>query len=380
MTHAGPDVSRLFNPRSVAVIGASGNESKIGHKILSNILTGGYDGRVYPVNPKGGEILGLPVARSMKEVEEGIDLVCTCVPAKYAYDAVKEAGERGAAFNLVITSGFSEIGNIEEERKISEVARSHNMRILGPNIFGMYSAAASIDATFGPGGIRRGGVAIITQSGALGLAMIGKTAVENVGISAIVSVGNKIDIDEADLIGYLMDDEITDVIFMYVEGVRNGEKLVRVLRDATRKKPVVVIKSGRSKRGAVAAASHTGSLAGSDEVFDAVMRQCGVLRAESVRQAFNLCKFLPETSIPSGDNTVIVTNGGGIGVLATDACEKYEVKLYDDVETLKEVFEPATPAFGSTKNPIDLTGGATSEDYTTAMNAALDHDSISAVI
>ncbi len=380
MTQDGPDIRRLFRPRSVAVIGASHNESKIGHKILSNIVSGGYEGRIYPVNPKGGEILGIEVARSMDEVEADIDLVCTCVPAKFAYDAVMGAGERGAAFNLVITSGFSEVGNIEDEKRIADCAREHGMRLLGPNIFGMFSAASSIDATFGPGGIRHGGVAIITQSGALGLAMIGKTAVESVGISAIVSVGNKVDVDEADLVTYLMEDDITDVIFMYIEGVRNGDRLVEVLKTATRKKPVIVIKSGRSKRGAVAAASHTGSLAGSDAVFDAVMRQCGVLRAESVKEAFNLCKLLPEISIPKGENTVIITNGGGIGVLATDACEKFDVKLYDDLETLREVFDPATPDFGSTKNPIDLTGGATSKDYTCALDAALAHDDIAAVI
>jgi acetyltransferase len=177
-----------------------------------------------------------------------------------------------------------------------------------------------------------------------------------------------------------MDDDVTEVIFMYVEGVRDGERLVRALREATRKKPVVVIKSGRSKRGAVAAASHTGSLAGSDDIFDAVMRQCGVLRAESVKEAFNLCKFLPETAVPSGDNTVIITNGGGIGVLATDACEKYGVALYDDVQRLRDVFEPATPAFGSTKNPIDLTGGATSNDFTLALEAGLNDPEISSVI
>ncbi|MCD4691063.1 CoA-binding protein, partial [bacterium] len=380
MNHEAPDVGRLFQPQSVAVIGASRNESKIGHKILSNIVNGGFAGRIYPVNPGGGEILGLKVARSMAEVEMDIDLIVTCVPVKYAYDAVKSAGERRAAFNLVITSGFSEVGNIEGERRIMDCAREHGMRLLGPNIFGMYSAAASIDATFGPGDMRKGGVAIITQSGALGHAMIGKTAVENVGISAIVSVGNKIDIDEADLIEYLVEDDITDVILMYIEGVKNGGRLVDVLRTATRKKPVVVIKSGRSKRGAVAAASHTGSLAGSDAIFDAVMRQCGVLRAESIKEAFDLCKFLPDTPLPNGDNTVIITNGGGIGVLATDACEKYNVKMYDDVAKLKETFDPATPAFGSTKNPIDITGGATSNDYTIALDAALESKSIASVL
>ncbi len=380
MTHQEPDIRRLFEPQSVAVIGASHNETKIGSKILANIINGGFPGRIYPVNPKGGEVLGLPVAKSMDDVEMDVDLIVTCVPAKYTLDAVKAAGARRAAFNLVITSGFSEVGNIDLERQVMDVARASNMRIIGPNIFGMYSAAADIDATFGPGGIRKGGVAIITQSGALGLAMIGKTGVENVGISAIVSVGNKADIDEADLVSYLVDDDITDVILMYIEGVKNGDRLVEVLKTATRKKPVVVIKSGRSKRGAVAAASHTGSLAGSDEIFDAVMRQCGVLRAESIKEAFNLCKFLPGTGIPKGDNTVVITNGGGIGVLATDACEKYNVKMYDDVTSLKEIFAPATPAFGSTKNPIDITGGATSADYTLAMDAALASDSIGSVI
>lgn len=375
-----PDIRYLFEPRSIAVVGASHSQEKIGHKILQNIVNGGYRGKIYPINPKGGEILGLPVCRTIADAAREIDLVCTCVPAKFAFDAVRAAADSGAKFNLVITSGFSEVGNVEEEKRLTAYARRHGMRILGPNIFGMFSAAASLDATFGPGGIRPGNVAIITQSGALGLAMIGKTAVENVGISAMVSVGNKADIDEADLITYLMADEITQTILMYIEGVRNGDRLLDVLATATRSKPIIVIKSGRSKRGAVAAASHTGSLAGSDDVFDAVMRQCGVLRAESVKEAFNLCKFMSGTKAVRGGNTVIITNGGGIGVLATDACEKYKVKLYDDLEVLRETFDPATPDFGSTKNPIDLTGQATSADYTLALNAALSNEQIGAVI
>ena len=380
MLHDRPDIRYLFEPRSVAVIGASHNEDKIGYKILENIVSGGYEGRIIPVNPKGGEILGLPVSRTLEDAGGEIDLVVTSVPAKYAVDAVKGAADLGAKFNLVITSGFSEVGNIEEERELTRYSVERGMRIIGPNIFGMYSASSKLDANFGPGGICAGSVAIITQSGALGLAMIGKTAVENVGISAMVSVGNKADIEEADLLEYLMADELTRVVLMYIEGVGDGDRLVDVLEKATRRKPVVVIKSGRSKRGAVAAASHTGSLAGSDEVFDAIMRQCGVLRAESVQEAFNLCKFLSTTSMPAGENVVIVTNGGGIGVLATDACEKYDVTLYDDNETMKNIFDPVTPAFGSTKNPIDLTGGATSADFTGALDAALEHEEIDAVI
>jgi acetyltransferase len=378
------DIKHLFEPRSVAVVGASHNAEKIGYKILENIVTGGYEGRILPINPKGGEILGQNVLTSLAEAGaaagDELDLVITAVPAKFATDAVKQAADVGGKFNLVITSGYSEVGNIEEERELTSYSIERGMRIIGPNIFGMFSASAKLDANFGPGGINAGNVAIITQSGALGLAMIGKTAVENMGISAMVSVGNKADIEEADLLEYLMHHDLTKVILMYVEGVGDGDRLVDVLEEATRLKPVVVIKSGRSKRGAVAAASHTGSLAGSDEVFDAIMRQCGVLRAESVQEAFNLCKFLSTASLPRGENVVIVTNGGGIGVLATDACEKYGVNLYDDNETLKGIFDDVTPGFGSTKNPIDLTGGATSPDFTGALDAALESDRIDAVI
>jgi acetyltransferase len=380
----GHDIRYLFEPRSVAVVGASHHAEKIGYKILQNIVQGGYEGRILPVNPNGGEILGLPVFTSLAEAGDEsqgeLDLVVTTVPARFATTAVKEAADIGARFNLVITSGYSEVGNIEEERDLTDYATDRGMRIIGPNIFGMYSASAKLDANFGPGGINAGNVAIITQSGALGLAMIGKTAVENMGISAMVSVGNKADIEESDLLEYLMHHDLTKVVLMYVEGVGDGDRLVDVLEEATRAKPVVVIKSGRSKRGAVAAASHTGSLAGSDDVFDAIMRQCGVLRAESVQEAFNLCKFLSTASNPAGENVVIVTNGGGIGVLATDACEKYGINLYDDNETLKGIFDSVTPDFGSTKNPIDLTGGATSPDFTGALDAALDHEEVDAVI
>ena len=250
----------------------------------------------------------------------------------------------------------------------------------GPNIFGIYSAAASLNATFGSSGIIPGRVAIITQSGALGVAMIGKTTVENIGLSAIVSVGNKTDVDEADLLEYLVTDEHTKIILMYIEGVRDGERLIRAVKMTTPKIPIVVIKSGRSQRGAIAAASHTGSLAGSDEIFDAIMRQCGVLRAESVEEAFNWCKFLANTPFPSGENTVIVTNGGGIGVMATDACEKYGIRLYDDTGALKEAFSTVTPDFGSTKNPIDLTGQATSSHYDSALEQARKNAQIDSVI
>jgi acetyltransferase len=375
-----PKIKHLFEPRSVAVIGASSTPNKIGYTIVRNIIQSGYTGKVYPINPKGGEVLGLPIYQSMADIDDEIDLVTISIPSPFVFEAVKNCAGKGVKYLSVITSGFSEVGNTEEENQIVAFARQHGMGVLGPNIFGIYSAAAAMDATFGAGNIMPGNVAIITQSGALGIAMIGKTATENIGLSAIVSVGNKADVDEAELLDYLAYDDNTKVIMIYIEGVKNGQKFIKALKMATQKKPIVVIKSGRSKRGAVAAASHTGSLAGADDIFDAIMRQCGVLRAESLDDAFNWAKFLADSPLPKGENTVIVTNGGGVGVMATDACEKYHVNLYDDQHALKEIFSPVTPDYGSTKNPVDITGGAVAPDYDKALGAGAENSNIDAVM
>ena len=370
----------LFEPRSIAVVGASRDETKIGLKILRNILEGGFEGAVYPVNPQGGEILGKAVSKRVDLIEGEVDVACLVVPAKFVYPALEDCAGRGVRHAMIISSGFSEVGNVSEEMRMVDYARSHGIRILGPNIFGIYSSRARLNSTFSAAGISPGHVAIITQSGALGIAMIGKTAVENMGLSAIISIGNKSDIDEADLLEYLVPQEETRVILMYIEGVKRGDRFVEALKKATRAKPVILIKSGRSRRGALAAASHTGSLAGSDDVFSAVVRQCGAIRAENLEEAFNWCKFFASAPMPSGDNCVIVTNGGGVGVMATDACEKYGVSLYDDIDGLKTAFSPVTPDFGSTKNPIDITGGAGSAEYIEALRVSALNQSIGSTI
>ncbi|MGA1866351.1 MAG: acetate--CoA ligase family protein [Thermoplasmatota archaeon] len=210
--------------------------------------------------------------------------------------------------------------------------------------------------------------------------MIGMTASEGIGLSSIISVGNKADLDEADLLDHLAGDENTRAIMLYIEGINRGERMIESLRAVTRKKPVIVIKSGRSKRGAMAAASHTGSLAGSDEVFDAVMRQCGVLRAENLEEGFNWLKFIADAPLPMGKDTVIVTNGGGIGVMATDACEKYGIDLLDEPELMRKIFSSSMPSFGSCKNPIDITGQASEMNYREALLAGLESDRVHAVM
>ena len=374
------DIKYLFEPESIAVIGASPDKKKIGYAVFNNIISGGYKGKAFPVSPKGGDIDGHKVFTDIGQIEGDIDCASIVIPAPFVKDAVIKCAQKKVKFIQIITSGFSEIGNVREEKEIAEIASKAGTRIVGPNMFGLYSSAASLNSTFSAARINPGHVAILTQSGALGIAMIAKTAVANIGLSAIISIGNKCDVDEADLLEYLVHNDNTKVIFIYIEGVKKGERLIETLKAATGKKPVIVIKSGKSKRGAQAAASHTGSLAGSDEIFDAIMKQCGVLRAECLEDAFNWCKFMISSSAPRSHSSVIVTNGGGVGVMATDACERYGVSLYDDQAALKGLYESVTPSFGSTKNPIDLTGVAGADEYTRALSVTAESGEIGSTI
>ncbi|MBN1472004.1 MAG: acetate--CoA ligase family protein [Syntrophaceae bacterium] len=374
------DIKYLFEPESIAVIGTSHDKNKVGYSIFNNIISGGYKGKIFPVNPRGGDIDGHQVFTDILKIESSIDCASIVIPANQVRELVKNCAQKKVKFLQIITSGFSEIGNIREEKEIVEIAKEAGMRILGPNIFGLYSSAVSLNSTFSATKIRPGHVAILTQSGALGISMIGKTAVAGMGLSSIVSIGNKCDIDEADLLEYFIKNDNTKVIFIYIEGVKKGERLIEVLKASTAKKPVIAIKSGRSKRGAQAAASHTGSLAGSDQIFDAVIKQCGVLRAECLEDAFNWCKFMISANAPKSYNSVIITNGGGIGVMATDACEKHGVPLFDDQTVLKNIYDAITPSFGSTKNPIDLTGTADAADYTSALSVTAESKEIGSTI
>lgn len=374
------NIKYLFNPRSVAIIGASHKQNKIGYKITDNIVYSKYAGKIYPVNPKGGKICGLKVYKNLLEINDEIDLAIVCVPAELTYKVIQDCPAKKVKFLLIITSGFSEIGKVKEEKEIVTFARQHGMRVLGPNIFGIYSAKASLNATFGQKNIKQGNAAIITQSGALGIALMGKTETEGISLSVMISEGNKADLDEVDFLEYLEKDDSTKVIFMYLEGITNGPDLCQILKKITRKKPVIVVKAGVSEKGAIAAASHTGSLAGSEQITSSILKQCGVIRAETLDEAIKWLKFLAHSPLPKGENSVIITNGGGIGVLATDACEKYQVNLYDDQKKLKEMFSSVVPSFGSTKNPIDLTGQGGASHYEKALNEVIINNDIHSIV
>ncbi len=373
------NVQYLFTPKSIAVIGASATKGKIGYEIMENILEYGYEGKIYPINIKRDEIMGKKAYNSVLDVKEDIDLAVIVVPAKFVAKVLKECGKKGVKAAAVITSGFSEVGNEKEEEMLTTLAERYNIALLGPNIFGVIYTPSKLNATFGPREVMPGDVACITQSGALGGALIGWTVLEHIGLSAVVSVGNKADIDDDDLLKYFSEDKNTRGVVVYMEGVKEGRKFLETAEKVSKKKPIVIIKSGRSERGAKAAASHTGSLAGSDQVYSAAFKQSGILRADTMEKAFDWARMfsLPK---PDGEEVVILTNGGGVGVLATDSCEKEGIPLLDDQEFLEETFRPYMPTFGSTKNPIDLTGQVTVEEYFNAFKTALESGKISSLI
>ncbi len=370
----------LFNPKSVAVIGASAKEGSIGHSLIQNLLASGYMGKILPVNPKYTDILGVKCWPGIEALPQAPDLTVVAVPAEAVSQVVEKACQAGGRMFIIISSGFDEVGRHDLTHDLTAVLKRHRARALGPNVFGVFSAKAGMNATFGPREIRAGNVGLISQSGALGVALMGKSVTDSIGLSAVVSVGNEADITEAEALEYLGDDESTCVILMYMEGCRNGRHFLDVATRVSRKKPIVIIKSGSSARGALAAASHTGSLAGSDMVFSAAIRQAGVIRADDLTDAFNWTRALANLPLPKAPGTVIVTNGGGVGVMASDSAERHNVTLNSDLEMLERVFRPTMPKFGSSKNPIDVTGQARNEEYGMALRASLEEGTIPSVV
>lgn len=376
------NLKHFFTPKSIAVIGASAHKGKIGHELLNNILTYGYQGKVYPVNIRADEldsILGLTPYKSVKDIPDQIDLAVITIPAKYVANALRECGEKGVKACVIITSGFSEIEKIKEEQELLEIAHKYSMRLLGPNVFGVIYTPHKLNASFGPTELLPGKIAFITQSGALGIALMDWTIAERIGLSSVVSVGNKADIDDDDLLEFFEQDTNTKAVAIYMEGIKEGRRFMELAEKIAMKKPLIAIKSGRSEKGAKAAASHTGSLAGTDEVFTAAFKQTGILRAKTTREAFDWARIF-SLEIPKGGNVVIITNGGGAGVLATDEAEENEIHLLDDYTYLEKVFKDCVPEFGSTRNPIDLTGQTGEKGYKISLQQALSQERIHAVV
>ncbi len=365
----------VFKPHRVAIIGASPDPKKIGHQILKNLIEGGYQGEIIPIHPTADTVLGHKAYRSLSDVKEGVDLVLIAIPAALVVKAMQECAQRKVGGVAIITSGFAEVGNTAEEEKLTKIANDNNIALLGPNIFGLAYAPCKLNASFGPKDIYPGKIVFITQSGALGIGLMGWTFMKKIGLTALVSIGNKADIDEADLIAYFNKDKEANVLLLYMEGLKDGRKFL----EAKIEKPTVVLKVGRSSRGAKAAASHTGSLSGSDKIYDGVFKQLGIMRASTFIEAFSWARAL-SLPLPKGEDTLIITNGGGIGVATTDECEASGIKILDDPEWLEKKFRSTMPDFGSTKNPIDVTGGAGVEGYRQALKIAFAEDRVKSII
>ncbi len=371
-------ITGLLRPKSVAIIGASTTPGKIGHTVVKNLIESGYEGGIYPVNPTADEILGFKCFASILDIPGTVDTAAITVPAKYVYDVIKDCGKKGVKGLIVITSGFSEVGDIELEEKLVKTAHEYGMRILGPNVVGTLSNSDKLNASFAPFLPLKGSASLVSQSGALLIAIDAITYTRRIGFDKLVSIGNMSDVNFADMVAWLNEDEDTKCITLYVEGLKDGARFIEESAKAT--KPIVVLKAGISQHGAAAAASHTGSLAGSQKVYGAAFQQAGVIQATDLSDLFNCTLALSLEPPMTGENLLILTNGGGVGVLGTDSAEKYGVPLKFAPEEVQEELKKHMPSFGSAKNPVDLTGMAGNDWYYASTKFAFAHDWVDGLV
>ena len=370
----------ILKPKAVAVIGASDSEGKIGNSVMKNIINGGYEGDLYPINPKADEILGLKAYKSVKDVPGDIDVAVFAVPAKFCIAAMKEVGEKGIPGAIMIPSGFAEIGEHELQDELVAAARAHGVRIMGPNIYGYYYTPSNLCATFCTPYDVKGKAALSSQSGGVGMSIIGFSRSTKMGVSAIIGLGNKSDLDEDDLLTYFEQDENTDVIAMHAEDLKDGRSFAEVAKRVSKKKPIVMLKAGRTQLGARAAASHTGALAGNDKIYDDILRASGVIRAYSLNDLLQFARGLPVLPTPKGEEIVIITGAGGSGVLLSDAIVENGLSLMSFPTDLDEAFKEYIPPFGASGNPVDITGGEPPTTYENTIRLGLEDDRIHSLI
>jgi acetate---CoA ligase (ADP-forming) len=368
----------LLRPKSIAVIGASNTEGKIGYSVVRSLVEGGYEGPVYPINPKSDEIQGFKAYKSVLDVPGEIDAAAIVVPARFVPQVTRECGEKGVKGLIVIASGFSEIGRADLETQTVEIAHEYGMRVLGPNIVGILSNSDKCNASFAPFLPLSGKAALVSQSGALLIAMDASTFIRRVGFDKMVSIGNMSDVNFADMVSWLGQDESTGCISLYIEGLKDGRRFME--NALTAGKPIIALKSGTSAHGAAAAASHTGSLAGSGKVYDAAFEQAGVVRASDLNNLFDRTLAMSLQPSMQGDNLLIVTNGGGVGVLATDSAERYGIPLRFAPEDVQAELRNYMPEFGSARNPVDLTGMAGRDWYEVSVRYSFAHDWVDGLV
>ncbi|KIF77700.1 CoA-binding protein [Streptomyces sp. 150FB] len=371
---------RMMKPKSVAVIGASNEAGKLGNSVMRNLVDGGFPGEIHPVNPKSDEILGLKAYKSILDVPGEPDVAIFVIPAKFVAAALKECGQKGIPNAVLIPSGFAETGEHELQAEIVAISQEYGIRLLGPNIYGYYSTWQDLCATFCTPYDVRGGVALTSQSGGIGMAILGFARTTKTGVSAIVGLGNKSDIDEDDLLTWFGEDPNTQCIAMHLEDLKDGRAFVEAARATVPKKPVIVLKAGRTAAGAAAAGSHTGALAGDDAVYEDVLKQAGVIRARGLNEMLEFARSLPVLPTPKGDNVVIITGAGGSGVLLSDAIVDNGLSLMTIPEDLDAAFRKFIPPFGAAGNPVDITGGEPPSTYENTIRLGMEDPRIHALV
>ncbi len=373
-------MKRIMQPRSVAVIGASAEDGKIGNSVMKNLINGGYKGTIYPIHPKAEEILGYKAYKSVKDVPGEIDTAVFAIPAKFVAGALIECGEKKIAGAVLIPSGFAETGEHALQEELVAIGRKYNIRLMGPNIYGFYYTPANLCATFCTAYDVKGSAALSSQSGGIGMAIIGFSRSAKMGVSAIVGLGNKSDIDEDDLLIFFEQDPNTKVIAQHCEDLKDGRAFAEVARRVSKKKPVIMLKAGRTAAGAKAASSHTGALAGNDKIYEDVLNQIGVIRARSLRDLLDFARGVPILPTPKGENVVIITGAGGSGVLLSDSCVDNNLTLMPMPADLDAAFRKFIPPFGAAGNPVDITGGEPPQTYKNTVLLGLSDERIHSLI
>ncbi|OIO21643.1 hypothetical protein AUJ17_01700 [Candidatus Micrarchaeota archaeon CG1_02_47_40] len=377
------NISAVLSPKSIAVVGASGEPSKIGHVILRNFLEGGFGGKIYAINPNAAEVLGQKCYKSILDVPGKIDSVVIATPSKTVLGIVKECARKKVKGVVVISGGFAEIGNKAEEEEIALVARKADIALIGPNCMGVLNPSLRNDSVFLPmykmSRPQNGGISFISQSGAVGGCIVDLSARAGVGMANFVSYGNAAAIDECDLLEYLGKDKRTEIIVIYLEGVRDGRRLMKVAGEITKKKPIIALKAGKSSLGAEAAKSHTGSLAGSYLAYKTAFLQSNIIEADNLEELFEFTKIFSQPRAV-GKRIAIITNGGGNGVLAADSIEEEGLKLAEFSENTKSVLRGFLPPYANMRNPLDLIGDADNKRYEKALSVLMEDDNVDALV
>ncbi len=374
----------IFRPRSIAIVGASRKKGSIGRNIMHNLLEYEFNGPIFPVNPGADVIHSIKCYPKVESIPDKVDLAIIVVPKQLANQAVEDCGKKGVKGIIMITAGFKEVGGegIKLEEELGKLIKKYDMRCVGPNCMGVINTADefSLDATFAPAFPKQGNIGFLSQSGALGAAILEHARDLNLGISMFISVGNKLDVSGNDIIEYWADDPNTDVILLYLESFGNPRHFTQLAREIVKKKPIIAVKSGRTMAGAKAASSHTGALAGLDVGSDALFEQCGVLRANTVERLFDLAQAFAKQPIPTGKRVAVLTNAGGPGIMATDAVVSVgmEMGTFSDktVEELRKFLSPEA----SFSNPLDMIASANEEGYYKSLKILLEDDGVDAVI